>query len=440
MSNHPYIPNTDKDINQMLSVIGVESFEKLISDLPKHLLFPKLNIGNGLTEPELYNHLNIISKENFNLDEYSLFLGAGSYKHYIPATVNSILQRGDFATAYTPYQPEAAQGTLQSGFEFQSLVSRLMGMEVTNAGMYDGPTAFAEACLMACRITKKNKIGLVNFFNPTIIEVLKSYIAYKEIEIIEIKEPKEKIPEDLACLCIQYPNFFGSIPNLDEFVNISKSSDCLSIVHTNPISLGFLKSPGEYGVDIVTAEGQPLGVPISYGGPYIGLFSCNQTHIRQMPGRIIGQTTDIDGKIAYTLTLQTREQHIRRERATSNICTSTQLIGLMVTIYLATLGPDGIKDVGNLCYQKSHYLANSLRNIKGVIIENKNEFFNEFVFSTPLRPSFLNEKLLQKKIIGGLDISNIINNGILICCTEMNTKQQIDSLVSSIQEILNDNE
>ena len=440
MSNHPYIPNTDKDINQMLSVIGVESFEKLISDLPKHLLFPKLNIGNGLTEPELYNHLNIISKENFNLDEYSLFLGAGSYKHYIPATVNSILQRGDFATAYTPYQPEAAQGTLQSGFEFQSLVSRLMGMEVTIAGMYDGPTAFAEACLMACRITKKNKIGLVNFFNPTIIEVLKSYIAYKEIEIIEIKEPKEKIPEDLACLCIQYPNFFGSIPNLDEFVNISKSSDCLSIVHTNPISLGFLKSPGEYGVDIVTAEGQPLGVPISYGGPYIGLFSCNQTHIRQMPGRIIGQTTDIDGKIAYTLTLQTREQHIRRERATSNICTSTQLIGLMVTIYLATLGPDGIKDVGNLCYQKSHYLANSLRNIKGVIIENKNEFFNEFVFSTPLRPSFLNEKLLQKKIIGGLDISNIINNGILICCTEMNTKQQIDSLVSSIQEILNDNE
>jgi len=440
LSNHPYIPNTDKDINQMLSVIGVESFEKLISDLPKHLLFPKLNIGNGLTEPELYNHLNIISKENFNLDEYSLFLGAGSYKHYIPATVNSILQRGDFATAYTPYQPEAAQGTLQSGFEFQSLVSRLMGMEVTNAGMYDGPTAFAEACLMACRITKKNKIGLVNFFNPTIIEVLKSYIAYKEIEIIEIKEPKEKIPEDLACLCIQYPNFFGSIPNLDEFVNISKSSDCLSIVHTNPISLGFLKSPGEYGVDIVTAEGQPLGVPISYGGPYIGLFSCNQTHIRQMPGRIIGQTTDIDGKIAYTLTLQTREQHIRRERATSNICTSTQLIGLMVTIYLATLGPDGIKDVGNLCYQKSHYLANSLRNIKGVIIENKNEFFNEFVFSTPLRPSFLNEKLLQKKIIGGLDISNIINNGILICCTEMNTKQQIDSLVSSIQEILNDNE
>ena len=440
MSNHPYIPNTDKDINQMLSVIGVESFEKLISDLPKHLLFPKLNIGNGLTEPELYNHLNIISKENFNLDEYSLFLGAGSYKHYIPATVNSILQRGDFATAYTPYQPEAAQGTLQAGFEFQSLVSRLMGMEVTNAGMYDGPTAFAEACLMACRITKKNKIGLVNFFNPTIIEVLKSYIAYKEIEIIEIKEPKEKIPEDLACLCIQYPNFFGSIPNLDEFVNISKSSDCLSIVHTNPISLGFLKSPGEYGVDIVTAEGQPVGVPISYGGPYIGLFSCNKTHIRQMPGRIIGQTTDIDGKIAYTLTLQTREQHIRRERATSNICTSTQLIGLMVTIYLATLGPDGIKDVGNLCYQKSHYLANSLRNIKGVIIENKNEFFNEFVFSTPLRPSFLNEKLLQKKIIGGLDISNIINNGILICCTEMNTKQQIDSLVSSIQEILNDNE
>jgi len=440
LNNHPYIPNTDQDINQMLSKIGVESFEKLIPDLPENLLFPDLNIGDGLSELELYNHLKKISKENFDLQDYSSFLGAGSYKHYIPATVKSIIQRGDFSTAYTPYQPEAAQGTLQSGFEFQSLVSHLMSMEVTNAGMYDGPTAFAEACLMSCRITKKNKIGLVNFFNPVIVEVLKSYIAYKEIEIIEINELTEKIPEDLACLCIQYPNFFGSIPNLEEFVNISKSSNCLSIVHTNPMSLGILKSPGEYGIDIVTAEGQPLGIPISYGGPYIGLFSCNQKHIRQMPGRIIGQTTDIDGKVAYTLTLQTREQHIRRERATSNICTSTQLIGLMVTIYLATLGPNGIKDVSNLCYQKSHYLANSLRNIKGVKIENKTEFFNEFVFTTHLKPSFLNEKLLQKKIVGGLDISNIINNGILICCTEINTKKEIDNLVSSIQEILNDNE
>ncbi len=438
MNYHPYIPNTNEDTNEILSNIGVKSFEKLIPDLPKDLLFPDLKIGNALTEPELYNHLNKISKDNFDLEKYSLFLGAGSYKHYIPATVKSILRRGDFSTAYTPYQPEAAQGTLQSGFEFQSLVSHLTGMEVTNSGMYDGATSFAEACLMACRVTQKNKIGVINHFNPTIIEVLKSYIAYKEIEIVMIDEITENISKDLACLCIQYPNFYGSIPKLEEYVNNTKSSDCLTIVHTNPISLGFLKPPGDYGVDIVTAEGQPLGVPISYGGPYIGLFSCNKKHLRQMPGRIIGQTTDLDGNIAYTLTLQTREQHIRRERATSNICTSTQLIGLMVTIYLATLGPEGIKEVGNLCYQKSHYLANSLKKIKKVNIENKVEFFNEFVFSTPIKSSTLNQKLLERNIIGGLDVSNLIDNGILICCTEINTKDEIDYLVSSIEEIIND--
>ena len=434
--NHPYIPSTDFERAEMLRVIGVDSFDDLLTDIPLAHRHPRMDLTSGLSEQELASRINGFAAENASPSSgYVSFLGAGAYSHYIPSVVRSILQRGEFVTGYTPYQPEAAQGTLQVGFEFQTIICQLTGMEVANAGMYDGPTAFAEACLMAARVTRRNKVGVLSDVDNRLLEVLISYVKYQGIEIVEITPDTRVIPDDLACIGIQSPNFFGEIQDVERLTNLAHDHGALSVVHVNPTSLGLFKSPGEFGVDIVTAEGQPLGVPMAFGGPYVGLFACKKEQIRQMPGRIIGYTKDTKGRAGYALTLQTREQHIRRERATSNICTSTQLIALMVTAYVATLGKQGIKEVAELCYQKAHYAANEIRNIEGYFVRNKGTFFHEFVVTCPHDPSVINAELLKQKIIGGLDISNRSHNGMLVCFTETNSKKDIDRFVEALRQL-----
>ena len=435
-ANHPYIPSTDLERAEMLGVIGVDSLDDLIGDIPVEHRHPRMNLDAGLSEQELSGVFAALAAENASsVNGYISFLGAGAYSHYIPSTVKSILQRGEFVTAYTPYQPEAAQGTLQVGFEFQTVICQLTGMEVANAGMYDGPTAFAEACLMAARVTKRTRIGVLSSADARLPETLLAYSKHQGIEIVSIDPNATEIPDDLACIGVQSPNFFGEIEDVERFTNLTHENGALSIVHVNPTALGMFKAPGEFDVDIVTAEGQPLGVPMAFGGPYVGLFACKKAHIRQMPGRIIGRTTDTQGRVGYVLTLQTREQHIRRERATSNICTSTQLIGLMVTVYAATLGKRGLKDLANLCYQKAHYAAAEIDQLDEFSVERTGPFFHEFVITCPESPAKINAALLDRKIIGGLDISDRSNNGMLVCVTETSSKADIDRLVDALREI-----
>lgn len=420
----------------MLGVIGVDSLDGLLGDIPVEHRHPSLNLAPGLSEQELSSVFGAIAAENASSSNgYISFLGAGAYSHYIPSTVRAILQRGEFVTAYTPYQPEAAQGTLQVGFEFQTIICQLTGMEVANAGMYDGPTAFAEACLMAARVTKRNRIGVLSTTDDRLPDTLRAYSKYQGIEIVSIAPDATEIPDDLACIGIQSPNFFGQIEDVERLTDLAHANGALSIVHVNPTALGMFKAPGEFDVDIVTADGQPLGVPMAFGGPYVGLFACKKAHIRQMPGRIIGRTTDTKGRTGYALTLQTREQHIRRERATSNICTSTQLIGLMVTVYAATLGKQGMKDLANLCYQKAHYAASEINQLAGFSVSGKGTFFHEFVVTCAGDPARINAALLQRKIIGGLDISERSDNGMLVCVTETSSKPDIDRLVAALSEI-----
>ncbi len=433
-SPHPYVPATDADRAAMLSAIGVGSFEDLIQDIPEHVRFPELQIPEGAPELSLSSEISAMAARNVTPGDYACFLGAGAYRHFIPSTVNAVLQRGEFVTAYTPYQPEAAQGTLQTGFEFQSAICQIFDMEVANAGMYDGPTAFAEAALMACRITKRNKVAVLETADSRLVEVLKAYSTHQQIDI-ELISPDAAVSDDIACIAFQSPNLFGVIEDVGGLTGRAHAAGALSIVHANPTAHGIFQPPGHYGVDIVTAEGQPLGVPLSFGGAYVGLFACRREHIRQLPGRIIGRTTDTQGRFGYALTLQTREQHIRRERATSNICTSTQLIGLMVAVYVATLGKQGLRDVANLCYQKAHYAASEIASIPGFSLPVEGTFFHEFAVTCPKPVAEVNAALLEKGIIGGYDITDRIPNTMLLCVTEMNTQEEIDGLLAALREI-----
>lgn len=432
---HPYVPATDSDRDAMLSAIGVNSFQDLIQDIPAQHRRPSFEIADGVPEMQLAAEMSAMASKNVVPGDYACFLGAGAYRHFIPSTVRSLLQRGEFVTAYTPYQPEAAQGTLQTGFEFQSAICQLFDMEVANAGMYDGPTAFAEAALMACRITKRHKVALLDSADNRLENVLRAYSAHQGIEIVRVSASDPTVPEDAACLAFQSPNMLGIVEDMGRLTEMAHAAGALSVAHVNPTAMGLFQPPGKFGVDIVTAEGQPLGVPLAFGGAYVGLFACRQEHIRQLPGRIIGRTSDTEGRVGYALTLQTREQHIRRERATSNICTSTQLIGLMVAIYVATLGKQGISDVANLCYQKAHYAASEIAKLPGYSLPAEGTFFHEFAVTCPRPVAEVNAALLERNIIGGFDISHRIPNTMLLCVTETNTREEIDSLVSALSEI-----
>jgi len=343
--------------------------------------------------------------------------------------------RSEFYTAYTPYQAEASQGTLQTIYEYQSLVCQLTGMEVSNAGMYDGSTAAAEAALMACRITKRNKIAVLATVNPRYCDVIESYAAGGGLTLEKIEPDLSGLTPDCACLIVQQPNFLGYFEDAADYAAKAHDSGALLIMAANPISLGMFQPPGEYDADIAVAEGQALGSPMSLGGPGLGIFACRQQYLRQMPGRLAGKTVDVEGKTGYVLTMATREQHIRRERATSNICTNEALVALAATVYLAAVGRKGLRHIAELCYHKAHYAAVQIEKLNGFSLAFQQPFFNEFAVRCPTTPSRVNRALLKKGIIGGLDISHLIDNGLLLCVTEMNTKQEIDRLVTALSEI-----
>ena len=434
-SQHPYIPNTPADREEMLKVIGVSSVEDLFKDIPQGYSAPSLDIPQALPEMELLRELEALGDENRHADQGPFFLGAGAYRHYIPAVVQAIVNRGEFLTAYTPYQPEVSQGTLQAAYEFQTVVGQILDMDVANAGMYDGASSLAEGALMACRIKRRYKVAYLDTISPDYVEVLKTYALPQGIEIYPVTTDSMDLKSDTACIVIQSPNFYGYIEPLENLIDIAHNLDVLSVIATDPFASVLFKPPGSYGADIVTAEGQPLGVPVSFGGPYVGLFTCKKEYVRQLPGRVVGKTVDSNGRTAYVLTLQTREQHIRRERATSNICTSTALIGLMATVYSAILGKEGIKEVAQLCYQKSHYAASLIEQLPGYSLPLDGVFFQEFVVECPRSPADINEVLASKGIIGGLDISDRIHNGMLICVTEVNTKSEIETLVQALADM-----
>ena len=431
----PYTPNTDHDRQQMLEAIGVSSVEELFKDIPEGYTTDSLDLPPALSEPELMAHAQELAASNMVPGDYACFLGAGVYRHHIPAVVRQITGRSEFMTAYTPYQPEVSQGTLQTAYEFQTLVSQLTGMEVANLGMYDGSTSMAEAALMSARITKFDRISIMDTVSPLYREVLDTYAQAPGLKIDTFTSSQTELEEGTACLIVQQPNFFGYMEDMAALSKLAHDNGALLIVSSDPISLAMFKPPGDYDADIVVGEGQPMGVPPTFGGPFVGLFACKQEYIRQMPGRIVGKTVDTKDRTAYVLTLQTREQHIRRERATSNICTAVALIALMSTVYMSSNGKRGMRHVAELCYHKAHYAATLIDALPGYSVKTDETFFQEFVVECPSPPSELNEKLLGYKIIGGLDITAQVPNGMLVCATEVNTRDEIERLAGALAEI-----
>ena len=431
----PYTPNTDDDRRQMLDAIGVDSVDELFLDIPPENRSPGLDLPPPASELELRREIEAMAELNLTPGKYSSFLGGGSYRHFVPAIVRQIAGRSEFMTSYTPYQPEVAQGTLQAHYEFQSMVCQLTGMEVANAGMYDGSTSLAEAVLMATRVTRRDRVAILDTVSPYLRRVIEAYVEAPGLEIDVVSSGASDLPDDTACLVVQQPNFLGYMEDVADLSEAAHSKGALLVVTCDPLSLAMFRPPSEYDADIVVAEGQALGVAPTYGGPYVGFFACKQKYMRQMPGRIVGKTQDTKGRTGYVLTMQTREQHIRRETATSNICTSVGLIALMSTVYMAGQGRRGLRHVAELCYHKAHYAASLIGDIPGYSIPLKGTFFREFVVECPRPPAEINERLIEHGIIGGLDVSDEVPNGMLLCCTEVNSREEIEGLAKALAQV-----
>ncbi|MCR6544730.1 aminomethyl-transferring glycine dehydrogenase subunit GcvPA [Dehalobacterium formicoaceticum] len=436
-----YISNTPQQQLGMLNDLGLNSTEDLFQDIPQEVRLKRaLNLPSALSEMELVKLMAGKAGKNFNLDDYSCFLGAGAYDHFVPSVIDHILSRQEFYTAYTPYQPEISQGTLQSIFEYQTMICELTGMDVANASMYDGASALAEAGIMACQAVKRSEILVAKTVHPESRVVLNTYAKFRDIKVVEIgydngqidlKDLAEKISPDTAAVVVQSPNFFGIIESLQQISDLAHQNKSLFIVSADPISLALLKSPGELGADIVVGEGQPLGNAISFGGPYLGFFAAKDKLMRKMPGRIVGETKDTFGNRGFVLTIQTREQHIRREKATSNICSNQALNALAATIYLTLLGKEGLKEVAELCLNKAHYAFNQLVATGNFQPLFNAPFFKEFALKSLTPVEQLNKKLLDEKIIGGYALGKDypdLTDGWLIAVTEKRTKEEIDLL------------
>ena len=429
-----YIPNTIAEQDDLLAAVGLSSVDELFADIPDDYRNPPLRLPDPMSELEIQRELGGMAGRNRPLASGPSFLGAGSYYHFIPSIVKAVMTRGEFLTAYTPYQPEVSQGTLQVIFEFQTMISTLYGMEVANAGMYDGATSLAEAVLMACRVTRRQQVVVSDTVAPAYRQVIATYCQAQgiAIDIVPTADIGANVTEATAGVVAQYPNFYGGLDDLAGLASTAHDDGALLVVSADPLAMGMLKPPGDFGADIVTGEGQPIGIPPSFGGPYLGLFSCKQQYIRQMPSRLVGRTTDTQGRTGYVLTLQTREQHIRRERATSNICTNEALYALASTIYLAAMGRHGLRQVAELCYHKAHYAAAAIAGLDGFSRSQSGEFFQEFVVSCPDAPAKINRRLMERNILGGLDVSDRFENGMLLCVTEMNSREDIDLLVGAL--------
>lgn len=443
-----FLPHTDADRQAMLRTIGIDKFEYLFKGLPGDQLFPELDLPTGMTEMEALSEMKYISEVNETSNDLISFLGAGAYHHYTPAVVDSILRRGEFYTAYTPYQPEISQGTLQAIFEYQSMIASLTGMDVSNASHYDGATAVAEAVNMAYHNFrgKRKKVILSPGLHPHYRETVATYIQDSDIsvagaDISPHAPPDELIPmidADTALVAVQYPDFFGRIQDFSKLIEAAHQAKALVAVHVNPLALGLLKPSGEFDADIVTGEGQSLGIPMAFGGPYLGIFATRQKYVRKMAGRIVGETTDSRGQRGYVLTLSTREQHIRRERATSNICTNQGLLALASAIYLSLLGKNGLRQVAELNYHKAHYAAEQIAAIDGFELAYPDPFFNEFSVRCPMPADELNSKLLHYEILGGYELGQSyagLEDQLLITVTEMISREEIDHLVQALTEV-----
>ncbi len=429
-----YIPNTVAEQDELLAAVGLNSIDELFSDIPDDYRNPPLRLPDPMSELEIQRELGAMAGRNRPLSSGPSFLGAGSYYHFIPSIVKAVMTRGEFLTAYTPYQPEVSQGTLQVIFEFQTMISALYGMEVANAGMYDGATSLAEAVLMACRVTRRQQVVVSDAVAPAYRQVIATYCQAQGIalDIVPTADIGASVTEATAGVVAQYPNFYGGLDDLAGLAATAHDDGALLVVSADPLAMGMLTPPGDFGADIVTGEGQPIGIPPSFGGPYLGLFSCKQQYIRQMPSRLVGRTTDTQGRTGYVLTLQTREQHIRRERATSNICTNEALYALASTIYLAAMGRQGLRQVAELCYHKAHYAASAIGGLDGYSLPQSGAFFQEFVVCCPEPPAKINRRLMERNILGGLDVSDRFENGMLLCVTEMNSREDIDLLVDAL--------
>ncbi|WP_206107078.1 aminomethyl-transferring glycine dehydrogenase subunit GcvPA [Paenibacillus favisporus] len=445
---HRYLPMTEQDQQEMLETIGVSSLEDLFKDIPDEIHFKgDLPVSPGLNEYALTTHLSELAAKNANTDQYASFLGAGIYDHHIPSVINHVVSRSEFYTAYTPYQPEISQGELQAIFEFQSYICELTGMAVANASMYDGATALAEAGSLASAATKRKQLLVSSTVHPEARQVVRTYAKGLGLDVVEVPsangvtnlaELAEAVSDQTAAVLVQSPNFFGAIEDLAAIGDLIHASKGLMVVSTNPISLGILEAPGKLGADIVVGDAQPLGISSSLGGPTCGFFAVSQDHMRRMPGRIVGQTVDRNGKRGFVLTLQAREQHIRREKATSNICSNQALLALCASVYLSVMGKQGMIEVGQLNLQKSHYAARRLGSISGVSMPFTSPYFNEFVIKLPegTRVAEVNAKLLQKGILGGYDLGRAyseLEGHMLIAVTERRTKEQIDQFAQALE-------
>lgn len=435
-----YVPSTLQERQEMLESIGLSSIDQLFSHIPDELkLKGELNLPSGMSELEVSSAMKKIAAKNVVFG--SIFRGAGAYDHYIPSIVKSVTGKEEFLTAYTPYQAEISQGVLQSIFEYQTMICELTGMDVSNASVYDGATAAAEAVNMCCERSRK-VVFCSAAAHPDTIAVVKTYCwaAGHELVLLPVKDGKTDLDamasqldkKTSACLYLQSPNFFGQLEEMEKAAEMIHSVGAKLIAGCNPIALGLLKTPAEQGADIAVGEGQPLGMPLSFGGPYLGFMAATQAMMRKLPGRIVGETVDVDGKRAFVLTLQAREQHIRREKASSNICSNQALCALTASVYLATVGPDGLKQAASLCYQKAHYLAQQLCSILGVSLRYSGTFFHEFVTDQKDSDKLLSA-LEQQGILGGYPLAD---GGILWCATEKNTKEEMDRVVEIIRKEL----
>lgn len=450
----PFIPHTDAERKEMLRTIGVKHMEDLFSDVPKGARFPILHLPPPACEMEVLDELRYLAEANTQVQRSPCFLGAGAYHHFIPAAINHILLRGEFYTAYTPYQPEISQGTLQAIFEYQSLIAALTGMEVANASHYDGATAAAEAVILGLQhLRSRRRVVLSPALNPQYRRTIRTYLQGCEVRFAGDDPPDTLsslqtrnrakhlatcVDESTALVMVQYPNFFGEVEDLASLAEVVHTAGALLAVVVNPITLGMFKSPGQMGADIVVGEGQPLGIPLSFGGPYLGFFATRQSLIHKVSGRLVGETVDKQNRRGYVLTLAAREQHIKRERASSNICTNQGLMALAAAMYLSLMGKRGLRRVAELCYHRTHYAAECFGRISGYDVLSRPPFFHEFILRCPKSVREINRNLLDDwGIIGGYDLGQdypCLTNHMLLAFTEMTSREQIDTLAEALAE------
>ncbi len=446
MGGKHYLPLTDEDRRQMLAVIGVKSVDDLFSDIPSEVrLQRELDLPPALAESEAIEHLNSLASKNKHFHNCVSFMGAGVYDHFIPSIIKHVTGRSEFYTSYTPYQPEISQGVLQAIFEYQTMICQLTGMDVSNASMYDGGTAVAEGAVMGCGSTRRSKALVSRSVSPFYREVLSNYFNSRGLDLEEIpivdghtdlSELEKLLGEDVASVVLQQPNFFGLVEDMDGVADMVHNHKAVLIVSADPLSLPLLQSPADYGADIVVGEGQGLGVPASFGGPLLGIMAARSKFVRQMPGRIAGETVDGEGNRGFVLTLQTREQHIRREKAASNICSNEALVALGAAVYLAALGPQGMREVAEQCLQKAAYTLEKITALEGFEVVFPGNIFKEFAVKIPGKPAELNKKLLEKNILGGVDLAPFypeLENTMLFAVTEKRTREEIDALVRELE-------